>query len=414
MARTLPVAAGVLTAFLVACGGGGGGHAQGTTTITVTGKVLDYTGQPAAFLPVRVGGNVTSSDASGNFSVAGVKSPYELVVLQPAASYAQVFEGVTNPTPIVLATYGGSSSMRSATVHVSFSGVGTGTGLLDISNPVNANGGASGSVGTPGTSFDDSLNWRGPSSFQGDACAILYQATNGVATSFSSYGEVDGIDVQDGQTSSAGVTMAAVQAKTITGSVTVPSGFTLHSKTLGYVCGSAAHLPSYPFTFDLDPSTSFSYAAPVVSGALYLGADARDATGYVYVQALGIAPDATGVQLVLPTPVAQVKPADMALGIDGTTEFSWSGSGGGLSQVYFSPTSAGPLTVTVFTGAASTPFPDLGNLGYPAPKGATYRWSAAVISAIPTMDAALSGVPQSYLGSYTSAYSGERQFTTAP
>jgi hypothetical protein len=84
MARAFPVAAGVLTGFLAACGGGGGGQAQGTTKITVTGKVLDYTGQPAAFLPVRVGGSVTSSDASGNFSVAGVTSPYELVVLQPA------------------------------------------------------------------------------------------------------------------------------------------------------------------------------------------------------------------------------------------------------------------------------------------------------------------------------------------
>jgi hypothetical protein len=407
------VAPAVAAVLVVACGGGSGGGGGGGATITVTGKLLDYTGQAAGFLPVRVGGKVTSSDASGNFSVSGVKSPYELVVLQATMRYAQVFEGVTTKTPIVLAL-GGDATARSATVHVAFTGVGTGTGLLDVSNPVNANGGVTGSVGKPGTSYDDGLNWTGPTTFQGNACAILYDATGGVATAFNAYGETDGIYVQDGQTSSAGVSMASVLAKTITGTVPVPPGYTLHAVTMGFVCGSNAKYTSYPFTFDVAPSASFAYNAPVIPGPLYLGADAQKGSNDLYVQDVGVAPDATGVQLTLPTPVEQASPPDLALGISGTTSFSWSGASGALSQVYFVPTVVGPLLVTVFTASPSTTFPDLSSLGYPSPKGTTYKWSVVQSSNLATLDAALSGVPPSYLASYTSASTGSIAFTTAP
>jgi hypothetical protein len=43
--------------------------------MSVTGKVLDYNGQPAAFLPVLVGGKVTSTDDKGNFSALGSAAP---------------------------------------------------------------------------------------------------------------------------------------------------------------------------------------------------------------------------------------------------------------------------------------------------------------------------------------------------
>src|SRR5215813_11184764 len=259
---------GILASTLAACGGGSN---PASTSITVTGKLLDFSGGPGAFMPVMVAGKVTSSDANGNFTMVDVTSPYELVVLQPTIKYAQVFEGVTRKDPIVLVYQPSSSTPKKASLVVNFSGTGTGYGLMDVSNPVNANGGVTGSVATPGTSYSQDLQWTGPSSFEGNVCAILYKNVNGVATAINAFGEEDRVSLRDGQTTTVGVNMAAVQSKAVSGTVTVPTGFTLNYKILGFVCGGNVKRTSYPFTFDTSSGTSFNYPTPVTPNALYMG-----------------------------------------------------------------------------------------------------------------------------------------------
>ena len=418
---------GILASSLAGCGGGsnpggsnpGGSNPGGSnppaTSITVTGKVLDSTtGAAAPFLPVMVAGKVTSSDANGNFTMAGVPSPYELVVLQPSIKDAVVFEGVTRTDPIVLVFLPQSSTPRMATLTVDFTGTGTGDGLMDLSNPVGTNGGVTGSVATPGTSYSQDLQWGGPSSFDGNVCAILDTNVNNVATAINAFGETDRVSIQDGQTTTVGVNMASVQTKAVSGTVTVPTGFTVNSKTLGFVCGADAQRPSYPFTFDMSSTTAFSYPTPVTSNALYLGASATKGTASVYVQQFGVAPDASGVTLALPPPIEQMLPANNALGIAASASFSWSSTSVGLSQVVFTPVSPGPLNLNVFTANATLVLPDLSALGYPLPKGTTYQWGINADSSVKTLDDALSGVPRNYLASYSVAVSETWQFTTAP
>jgi hypothetical protein len=405
---------GILASSLAGCGGGGSDSAGAGASITVTGKVLDSSGGPAAFLPVLVAGKVTSSDANGNFTMAGVTSPYELVVLQPTIMYAQVFEGVTRKDPIVLVFQSQSSTPKKASLVVNFSGTGTGYGLMDVSNPVNANGGVTGAVGTPGTSYSQDLQWTGPSSFEGNVCAILYQNVNGVATAINAFGEEDRVFLQDGQTTTVGLNMAAVQSKVVSGKVTVPTGFTLNYKVLGFVCGGNAQRPSYPFTFDTSSSTDFSYPTPVTPNVLYMAASAQKGNAYVYVQQSGVAPDGSGITLALPPAIEQTLPANNALGIAASASFSWSPTTVGLSQVTVSPVNPGPLSLTIFTASATVTLPDLSALGYPLVKGVTYRWAINADSSIQTLDDVLSGVPRDYLKSYSQTASGNWQFTTAP
>jgi len=328
--------------------------------------------------------------------------------------YAQVFEGVTRNDPIVLVFQTPTSPPKKASLVVNFSGTGTGYGLMDVSNPVGANGGVGGSVATPGTSYSQDLQWIGPSSFEGNVCAILYQNVNGVATAINAFGEEDRVSLQDGQTATVGVTMAAVQSKVVSGSVAVPSGFTLTAKTLGFVCGGNARFPSYPFTFDTSSGTDFSYPTPVTPNALYMGASAKKGDAYLYVQQSGIAPDASGIALALPPAIEQTLPANNALGIAASASFSWSPTTVGLSQVFISPANPGPLSLIIYTTQATLTLPDLSALGYPLVKGVTYRWGINADSSVQTLDDVLSGVPRDYLKSYSQTYSGNWQFTTAP
>lgn len=383
--------------------------------LNVTGKVLDYNGQPAAFLPVMVGGKVTSTDASGNFSVSGVSSPYQLVVLQPTQKYAQIYEGVTRPDPIVLVFQApANNSLRKSKLTVNFSGSGSGSGLMDVANPVNSNGGVTGSVATPGTSYSTDLQWAGPSNFEGNICAILYQNTANVATAINAFGQRDRVFFQDAQPTTTGVVMNAVQSKTISGSVTVPAGFTLTSKTLGFVCGGNATRPSYPFTFDTSSTTNFSYTTPVTPNILHMAASAKKGDVSLFTQQFGLAPDATGVSLVLPQPIEQLQPANNALGIAASATFSWSPTTVGISQVTFNPVNPGPTSLSIYTSGSSLTLPDLSALGYALPKGTAFTWMVNADSNTQTISAALSGVPRNYLNSYSQSLSDKRQFTTAP
>ena len=404
-----PLAATLLTAVLSACPG----SVPTTTGITVFGKVLDYAGQPGAFLPMLVGGKVTSSDANGNFTASGISNPYQLVVVQPDRKVAQVYQGVSRTDPIVL-VFLGNPILRKAKLTVSFSGTGTGSSQMDVSNPVNANGGISGVV-APGTSYTHNLQWDGgPSSFQGNICAILYQNTNNVATAINGFGEQDDVLVQDGQTRSANLSIGPVASKTITGTVSVPPGFNLGAKTLGFVCGGNAVRPSYPFTFDTGTQTSFAYAAPVTSNMLYMGASAKKGDAYLDVEQFGIAPDASGLSLVLPQPIELEQPANNALGIGASASFSWTPTSLGVGQASFNPTSPGPLGLTIYTSSASLTLPDLSALGYATPKGVTYTWRVGADTLLKTVNDALNGVPRDYLKSASVSGSEKRQFTTAP
>lgn len=398
-----------LLLLLTACPG------NSTPGLTVTGKVVYPTGEAGAFLPVMVANKVTSTDAGGNFSAGGISAPYRLVVVQPTQKYAQIFEGVTRADPTVIAVGSGNyNGQANLTVNLSGAGYtwpqpsGYET-LLQVTGPVNMNGGATGSLGT---SYTTTLQWVGPASFRGSICALQSQKnSSNVAIGFNGYGQLDNLAFTDKQPSSANLVLNPIQSKTLSGLVTVPGGYTLTAKTLGFVCGSRL---AYPFTFEQSSTPAFSYAAPVIGSALYLSASAKKGDASVYLQQLGVAADASGVSLALPSATELNQPADNALGVNNATPFSWSAFPGGIHQLSVYPKTSGPLTLTLFTTAASATLPDLSSLGYPLPKGIVYRWIVSGIAPVGSVNDWLGGASFDFNQNYSSGYSGERTFTTAP
>jgi hypothetical protein len=91
-------------AVLVGCGGGSGnpdGGGGGNTT--VNGQVLDNLGQGLSGRTIIAGGVATTTNASGQFTVAGISTPYDLVIIEPAPDkVAIVYKDLTRTDPKVL------------------------------------------------------------------------------------------------------------------------------------------------------------------------------------------------------------------------------------------------------------------------------------------------------------------------
>ncbi len=73
------------------------------STITVSGTLVDGTGQPVSGVAIAIGeATPVNTDSAGHFSIAGVKPPYELTVIDAAAKSAVVYKGLTRADPKLL------------------------------------------------------------------------------------------------------------------------------------------------------------------------------------------------------------------------------------------------------------------------------------------------------------------------
>ena len=73
------------------------------SSLSVNGTVTDLFGKGMPGATVAIQGTTDTTDANGAFTVTGVAVPYDLIVKQTitSAEVAQVFEGLTSPTPDV-------------------------------------------------------------------------------------------------------------------------------------------------------------------------------------------------------------------------------------------------------------------------------------------------------------------------
>ncbi|WP_299426554.1 hypothetical protein [uncultured Meiothermus sp.] len=390
-------------------------------TITVIGKVLTHDGKPGAFLPVLVADQKTATDASGNFSAADVAIPYDLVVLQASRNQAYVYEGLSRRDPIVLVSGSGSTYDNASEVTLTSSNVNT--------TPPPAGGFADGhitclgvatrqvSCGITGSVFPSvkhNVSWAGPSSVFINFYALqMHKNSRNVVTSFLRFGRAENRHLTNAQPSTGNFALEPVQNQAIAGSTTPPPGYTLVSRALGF--RALGHY-LYPFSYELDQTgiaPNFSWASPAVPGMdLYLSASARKGDAHVYAY-LAVTPVDSAINLRLPTPPEQLQPADNALGVTTATTFSWTPFAEGVHSVSVSPVTPGALNLTIYSAATSLQLPDLSSLGYPLPKGVTYRWMVGGFAPFASVDDLANGVPYIY-GVSSSGGSGQRVFTTAP
>lgn len=388
-------------------------------TMTVTGKVLGYNGEAGAFLPILLDGQKTSTDASGNFSVSGVHTPYDLTVLQACTSVAYVYQGLTRPDPIAL-IFLSSSEVRKSEVTYSFTNADTtappasefSDSIMDCtSTDANISCGVTGAVGP--NPYTQTLQWSGPQNIEADVYALQTFEKNNVATSFRRFALAQREYFSNGQPGTVSLNLQPLSSGTVSGTVTPPPGYTLIQRGLGFKMRGQW---KYPFSLEDNRtsgiSQSFSWASPLVAGlGLYLNGTASKGDAGVYAYLDDVAPNATNLSLTLPTPPEQTEPANNALGITNNNVFSWTPFAEGVHTFSVTPTTKGPLTLIIYTAKSEVILPDLTSLGYPLPKGVTYKWRVSGQAPLASVDDFMKGAVTSYA---RVGYSEERTFTTTP
>lgn len=406
--------------------GPAGGASGGV--ITVAGRVIGTNGQGVASVPVYVTGKTsTNTDASGNFSIASVTPPYDITVVDAANKRALVYKGLSRQDPTL--TFFGSTpgTARHGTIGGKISG-GTFTpnqGASDVTKVVFASPEVNAGVNTAvsGAFASLGLTWYGPTVTTGNLYALQFTAdVNGfpVANGFKGYGTRVGIAVNDGSTlNNQFDTLQAVGTTQFTGTVTVPSGYTLSQKSLS-VRVSPTTLIS--LLTDNTPNAAVSFYTPGIAGAsLIVSSLATKAGAEALYFKTGIATGATGVTLAMVAAPELSLPINGATAVDTTITFTWTAMTGGIHLVAFTG-GAGNPTYYIVTSGTSASIPNLKPLGLGLPSSASYQWSIDAFGPFAGADDAAGAT--GFLGALTNqalltsdaflGISTARSFTTSP
>lgn len=392
-------------------------------TLTVSGTVIGANLQPVASAPVVItsGGTnfSTTTNASGLFSVSGVTPPYDATVV--SGNQSLIYKGLTRTDPTLVFLGFSPGVSRSASLSGTVSG---GAGFPQPANHVTrtafgspeARDSATANTAT-GVYNMGTVSWFGPTTTTGNVRALqwLFDGTN-LPTDYKGYGEKLGVALSDGGAfASQNVTMSGVSEATISGSVTLPAGYTLASKRMavGFADGSLINVLS-----DAGASTNFAYTTPNVTGAtIQMLVTAVNAGTSVYTTKPGLAVNATGVSIPLSAGSELSLPPNAATGVNHTTIFSYTPFSGGVHLVVFNGPGASPDYVVV-TAAASTTIPNLSSVGLGLPASTGYSWQVYGVAPFASVDAAAGpgGWLAVYLGGAegSSSTSTNRTFTTAP
>ena len=386
-------------------------------TITVTGKVVTFSLLPIANSPVVITGlPSTVTDANGAFTISGVTPPYDITVVVSASRLGITYRGLTRSDPTIVNFLSSAPLPNAATVGGTVSGgagypqPATRTSAVLLTSAETSN--STTPNGTTGA-YTVSTSWTGASTLSMVLHALQWDKNAaGMPTAFTGYGAKTGVTVTAGGTfANQGIVMTTATASTVAGSITVPAGLTLFSKSMLLVFDTKGTIN---LGSESGTTTSFSYAVPVVAGtSLSVTANASGVTGQSSVQKSGIAPGATGIAITLPSPPAPSLPVDAATGVTTTTPFSWTP----ISSVAYLLLVNGPTNqpdYLVITSSPNGTIPDLTALGLGLPKGIGYTWNVIAFGPFANIDAAASAtglIPQTDL---IQCQSSSRAFTTAP
>ena len=117
--RLLRLLTATTFALLLGCGGGSGnpdgGGGGGNTT--VNGQVLDNLNLGRSQVTVIAGGKSTTTDTNGRFTVSGIATPYDVVIIAPAPDKAaMIYTGLTRTDPVLLDLNAANGTSHGATV----------------------------------------------------------------------------------------------------------------------------------------------------------------------------------------------------------------------------------------------------------------------------------------------------------
>jgi hypothetical protein len=368
--------------------------------INVSGQVLNSYGAPMAGVPVLVGGHTpTKTDADGNFVVSGVSTPYDLTAFDATTSTVRVYQGLTRSDPTVTIYNNKNPGPPKWTWRSSLKGTISGPGFTPnagadtqtfVALTANSLVLPSSTATRPNAagSFENALTWNGPSVFQGALYGLQWQRLPPgdpskdyapLPKSYLGFGKLEGLSLSD-QVAQSGLNlvMNPVQSLSLTGRITVPSGYTLTDNYVRVSFDANAPRLSLFLGDDVSGNTNFKYLTPNIPGAtIRLSASALAASGeFIGTVKRGLAPDASDIALNLIAAPQITSPGDKAQGISATTPFSWlwPGVSDGVYTLEIDPVGSA-LTCIITTASTQLTLPDLSALGLKWPSGSSFTWS---------------------------------------
>lgn len=394
--------------------------AAGPVTIAVNGTVTDEYGALDPGQTVLITNTSAAfsqsalSSATGTFSVANVPTPYDATVLDSGGTVVVKYLGLTRADPtlmdLVVAATPLSSSLAGQLSGGTFPQTsGYQTNMFFASPQTNLSNGAL-SVSSSGA-YSETVDWAGPSMTTGTLYALQVHTVSGLPTDYS-YGTKSNVLLQDmGALTGQNIALSAVTAGSLSGTVTVPAGYTLSSIGAYFVPGAGALVQAFS---DNSPSTSFNYVSPAVPNStldLLVQASAGGSSILLFKKE-GISANTTGIAATIVAPPSQLLPVTAATGVTVSTQFTWTNTAG----VYLFAATGSGVSYYVFTTATTGTIPDLSGAGVQLPASAAYQWLVVGIAPQTTVDslAVSGGLIGLELVDGTFSESPLRDFTTSP
>ena len=411
--RPLRLLAATTLALLIGCGGGSGNPDGGGGNTTVNGQVLDNLGIGRGGATVIVGGKTATTDATGHFTVSGIATPYDVVIIAPAPDKAAtIYSQLTRTDPKLLdldvnngpahsATVGGTITGGDAfpTPDGEFSAVSWGSPESSTGNYANANG-----------SYSFSVDWSGPTSITGTLRGLQWTIdSNGTVTGYHSHGTQTGVAITaNNNISNANVVVGAVQTGTVSVTITPPGTHQIAERDLTLNFADGTYFP-----VSADGLSDTTYNVPVPTG---IGATAtvratafEGDAGTVSIAQANLQPGGS-TTLSLPNPAIATAPADGATGVDTNTDLVWTPVAGGIHVLFLTGAGNDP-GYAIVSGGTRTRIPDLSAQGLGLPAGRPYDFTLYAIGPYASIDAfAETGtIPREGLGFQTGS---RTSFTT--
>jgi hypothetical protein len=411
-------------------GGAGGGGGVGAPSITVTGKVIDYYRHLVPGATVRIGDITTRTNARGEFTLANVATPYDVVltintsVSSSVATVVWRVEGLNRRDPTLQVYRALSDRSSELFIHIKNVAFPLVTNQRLVMTWSGVDGAFTVNVDTMDTDYL-SAYWFGPSMTQGNAHALLFNDSpqGSIPTDYLAY-DVHPVAMVENMNSDVTFDLTSatrLSTGAITGSVT---GVTTNDRA-NLVYLRFADNASFELVDDTTTTTSFSYQVPSVAGAslTVVATNEIGSGGLAAAYADNLGASQARVALDIPAMPILVAPAANKSNVDGSTLFQWSTDA--KVSLFCAHSMSTYDEMCVVTGKQETKLPIGPLAGYTPAANADLNWSVETHGAYATVDEASSdggflsafayGVirgPQRGNGTY--AESGQRTVKTAP
>jgi hypothetical protein len=378
----------------------------------VQGRVLSIYGDPVPGFMVALaqeGGTfiTTTTDAAGGFRFANVPETYDLVLRSNPLPLAVVYHGLTRADPVLTVPDGYGSPAYTGRPNAEVRGLVLG-GEPAPAEPARQVTLVSMGVVNPffmiPTSTTDNTRentyvlsqvfWDGSFSTTGTLHALqMVKDANSNPTAYTGYGRREGVALwSDTKLSGVDLTLSPISSRTFSATVqpATDTSVSYLSVSLQYDTNASAPLLWRSNGSGVPISTSIAIATPDVPGAtLTLSAEGGNGTGTLTVLRTGIALDAAGVTLPVPSVPVLRTPAPGATNIAPGSTFSWSDVPNATHMITLTPRVVShpwQPEVKLITTGSEIVLPDLSALYITFTPGATYNWDMKSFVPAATVD----------------------------